>query len=86
MDKVFIYYHCDIWKSTASMRLKKVFADTINGRKALANLIIRDIKDDAIELDALTKKEIANICVNQTPIILNDYMTYGHIVLEDVEG
>ena len=86
MKKVFVYYYCDQWKSIASMRLKKVFADTIKGRKALANLIAKDIEDDAIELDTLTVKEIANTCVNQTPMLLNDYITYGFVESDYVEG
>lgn len=87
MKKVFIYYYCDAWKSRDSMKIQKVFADTIKGRKALANHIINAVNANAIELDVDSRvNEIVGICVNNTPIILNDYITYGYIESEYVEG
>jgi hypothetical protein len=87
MNKVFIYYYCDEWKSRDSMRIHRVFADTMKGREALANCIIADAEDGVIELDFPKANEIVNdMCVNKTPIYLNDYITYGHIESQTVEG
>lgn len=86
MRKVFIYYHCDAWVSVKSKRIERVFADTIKGRKALADCIVREVQEDAIELDIPSDLNVENVCVNQTPIILNDYMVYGFIETQIVEG
>lgn len=83
---VFIFYSCNSHKDRSSMRVEKVFANTIKGRKELANYIINEENKGYIDVIDLSDPEIMAICMSETPNYINNYMDYGFIESEDVEG
>lgn len=86
--KVFVFYTCDQWKSRDSMRVAMIFKDSIEGRKKLAEFVWwKSHEMNEIELDSsVTLKDCHRIAVYNTPLIFNDYMEYGFIEIEEVEG
>ena len=81
--KVWILFSCNEWKSRSSMRIRRIFKDTIAGRKKLARYIILSRGDLAVT--EISENDIIGTCIYRTPIYINDYMTFGHIESDIVE-
>lgn len=81
---VYLYYHCDAWKSFDSMRLQGVYATGINGRDKLATQIKSDCLNGDIDLD--NQDKVIDLIRSQNIETVNDLMDYGYISCEKVEG
>lgn len=67
---VYVYYHCDQWKSRDSMRLVGVFDE-----ETLKRTIIEDIQAKDVELDDRDEAEILSMDIR----ILDGLLVYGHL-------
>ncbi|MBO5628351.1 MAG: hypothetical protein J5965_04645 [Aeriscardovia sp.] len=81
---VYLYYHCDAWKSFDSMRLQGVYATGVSGRDKLAAQIKNDCLNGDIDLD--NQDKMMDLIKNQNIDMANRLMEYGFIACEEVEG
>lgn len=81
---VYLYYHCDAWKSFDSMRLQGVYATGIKGRDKLAAQIKNDCLTGDIDLD--NQDKVMDLIRSQNIEMVNNLMEYGYIACEEVRG
>jgi len=70
MEQLYIYFHCDEWKSWDSMGLIGVFEES-----KLRQEIIEDLKNGYIELDEREKSEILEMDIRT----MQELLKYGYI-------
>lgn len=92
--KAILYYYCDRSKTRKSMTLMGIYKQTNKGIDLLAGQILKDIKEDQIEIDPAaynhkktpSKKEIARTITSLYTNDFNSLLTYAQIEIEDILG